>query len=195
MIKKIILFLLLLTSVGFTTLAQDTLEYEIVTKLFKVGDIDIIKENIPQTDSIHYKLETSISVWFYDIYYLMESVYFHDTLFNSFSYITVNGKINHYCKVQKQKSEYIVKNLEKTKHLKVKAVTSSITPLYFTMYSGPDSVFTEYTGRFRPFEKKNDTTFVLDPVKDPMKFIFSNNKIFKVITPNTFLDFYIQRKE
>jgi hypothetical protein len=192
MIKTVgLLILLTITSIVY---AQDTLEYEIVTKLFKVGDIDIVKEQISQTDSIHYKLETSITVWFSDIYYLMESVYFHDTLFYSFSYITVNGKTNHYCKAHKNNSEYIVKELDKTKHLKIGAITSSITPLYFKMYSGSDSIFTEYTGRFRPFEKKNDTTFVLDPVEEPMEFIFSNNKIFKVIIPNTFLDFYIQRK-
>ena len=75
-----------------------------------------------------------------------------------------------------------------------KAIFSSVTPYYFKTYSGPDSIFSEYSGRFRPFIKKNDSTYVLDP-QDPLEFTFDEKQITKIVVPNSIMSFYIELKK
>jgi hypothetical protein len=169
--------------------------YEIKTNLFKLGDLKITRTPDTKTNEIKYNLESSFELWsIYSIEYIMEATFVNDTLINSLASIKVNGKSRHFCKATKTGSKYTILNPEgKTTYIN-HAITSSITPLYFEEYEGPDSIYTEFSGSFCPFIRKNDFTYVLNPKEDPMEFIFNHGHLTKVIIPNAILDFYIELK-
>ncbi len=186
----IVLFFLIWINPVFS---QKTLNFEIKTKLFKLGDVKITQTEYKGADSIKYKLVAKLNVWaFYNIDYLMESVYENGVLTHSLTEIKVNGNMHHYTRTERFNTGYIVHSSEDGIFYQTYPITNSITPLYFAAYTGPDSVFSEYSGRYRPFVRKNDSTLVLDP-DDPMEFIFAHGAISRVVVPNTIMNFYIEK--
>jgi hypothetical protein len=176
-------------------MGQNTHTYEIKTSLFSLGQLNVTQTKHPKLNSITYKLESSLKVWsIYKIDYLMEALYSNDTLINSITSIKVNEKSHHLCTCVKTTAGYKIQTNKGYEKFITKPIIGSITPLYFNMYSGPDSIFTEYSGEFLPFVQKNCNTFILNP-SDPMEFIFNNKHITKVIIHHPIMDFFIELKE
>ncbi len=176
--------------VATQAMGQDSLTFEIKTKLFKLGDLNITKTTSQTGDTVNYKLKSTVLGYsFYTIDYLMESEFVSGVLKNSLSSIIVNGNPHHYCTTTQTKTGYVVHSLDgELTH--TQPITSGITPLYFGEKIVADSVFSEYSGRYRPFVIKNDSTYILDP-ESPMEFVFSKGKIKRIIVPNVIMDFYV----
>ncbi len=176
-------------------MGQDSLTFEIRTKLFKLGELNISKTTNPLSDTVNYSLRSTIVVYsFYTIDYLMETEFVLGVLVNSLSSIIVNNKPHHYCQTVQTDSGYVIYSLKKEEIFYTHAITSGITPLYFGEQIAADSIFSEYSGRYRTFIIKNDSTYILDP-NDPMEFFFCKNRIQKVIVHNPIMDFYIVLKK
>lgn len=173
-------------------MSQDTVTFNIKSSLFNLGKLTVTKTQYPNADSTKYKLESSFKIWsVYSIYYSMESVFDNHVLLRTKSQIKVNEKMHHFCTTQNTDTGYIVENLNGASVFYKGAIKHSITPFYFQNYSGPDSIYSEFSGQYRPFIKKNDSTYILDP-ENPLEFVFNMKQITKVIVPNTIMDFYIE---
>ena len=187
--------LLLLICISFSAMGQNSHTYEIKTALFSLGKLNVKQTKNAKLGSTTYKLETSLKLWsIYKIDYLMEALYINDTLINSITSIKVNERSQHYCTARKAEVGYKIQTNNGVEKIINKPITTSITPLYFNTYAGPDSIFTEYSGEFLPFVRKNSNSYILNP-NDPMEFIFNNNHITKVIIRNPILDFWIELKD
>lgn len=184
-----VLIILLFTATN--SIAQDTLIFDVKTKLFPLGELSVVKTKSPTSDTIYYNLKSSLSVFsFYDIDYIMDATFSSGVLFSSLSSITVNGKSNHLSRTTSTDSGYIVQTDSNEAFTHTLPITTGVTPLYFGESIESDSIFSEYSGRYRPFVKKNDSTYILDP-NNPMEFFFNEGKITKVVVPNAIMNFYI----
>jgi hypothetical protein len=106
------------------------------------------------------------------------------------SCILINGDTNHWVENIRKDSVYYVKSFDRKDSIMYSPITNSITPLYFRNYNGADSIYSEYSGDYKPFVRKDDSTIVLDP-ENPMYFILPKDNISKVVIPNSIMDFFI----
>lgn len=193
MMNKAICILIVTISFCINNMAQDTLIYEIKAGKVYLGDVVATQANF-NNDSVRYRFESYLKVFgFYNIHYLMESVFTDSILQRALCKIDVNDERHHFCITQKKPSGYTVTNAKNDSLYYKKPILSSVTPYYFNNYLGPDTIFSEFSGRYRAFVKQNDTTYILDP-DDPMEFYLNDKHIVKVTVPNTILDFHIELK-
>lgn len=192
---KAILIILVHLMLVFSLFSQDTLVYEIKAAQVKLGEVLATRTIFKNNDSIRYRFESKLKVFkFYNIHYLMESVYSDSLLKRTLSRIDVNEKNHHFCATTKTKQGYVVKNYSGRTFIHTNLIYTSVTPHYFKVYNGPDTIFSEFSGMYRIFKKTSDSTYVLNP-DDPMEFYFNKEQIVKVTIPNSILDFYIELKE
>lgn len=190
MIQKYFLFLVFLFVVGFA-FSQDTLTYEIKTNFFKLGNMHAVKMNDDKNMIEKYTLQSSFVLWsVYTINYNLETVFKHGILNSSKALITANNKTKHFCYVERKQDFYLRTLGVKTDTLKINAIKTGITQIYFEDYAGPDSIYSEFSGRFLPFQKIDSNEYLLG-VKDIQRFTFNNHSVEKVTIPNSILDFFI----
>jgi len=181
--------------IALPSFGQDTLKFEINTALMNFGELQVVKNREPAYNRVRYNLESKLKLWsVYNIHYFMGSVFENDILMQASSYIIVNGEYRHYAKTVFNGEVYQRMSLKDTVISYVEPIKSGVTCLYFNKVEYTDSIFSEYSGQYRRFIEENDSTYVLD-MDDPMKFIFANNRVSKVIIPNSILDFYIEKKK
>ncbi|HAZ03757.1 MAG: hypothetical protein A2W97_01965 [Bacteroidetes bacterium GWE2_40_63] len=170
---------------------QEVLYFDIETKLMHLGELKITRTVEATTKLIDYKLQTRFGLWsFYTIDYLLESKFNGPQMVFSQSFIKVNGEYRHSCRVNQTTNGYERETLEGKNLVPYPPVQNAITRLYFEDFKGKDSVFSEFSGSFKPFILKENGSYVLVD-KDPMEFYFANGRISKVVVPNPILDFYI----
>lgn len=176
-------------------LSQDSLVYEINAAQVKLGEVVASRKVFGNNDSVRYRFESHLKVFkFYNIHYLMESVYVDSLLRRTLSSINVNDKNHHYCTTIQTPNGYKVHTNEgEILHYK-HPIKASVTPYYFQNYSGADTLFSEYSGKYRAFIQTSDSTYMLHP-DDPMEFYFDEKHIVKVTVPNAILDFHIELKD
>lgn len=173
------------------TIAQDTLIFDVKTKLFPLGELCVVKNESTTSNTIFYNLKSNFRVFsFYDIDYFMDATFSSGVLCYSSSSITVNGKSHHHSRTTLIDSVYMVITDDEETFTHTLPITTGVTPLYFGEAIGSDSIYSEYSGRYRPFVKQNDSIYILDP-NNPMEFFFNEGKIIKVVVPNFIMDFYI----
>ena len=183
-----ILFLLFITT---NLVAQDTLMFDVKTKLFSLGKLNVIKTQSADSDTITYNLESTLTVFsFYNIDYTLNTTFLSGILCSSKCSIIVNGKYNHLCTTTLIDTIYLVQHNSDKPFTHCVPITSGVTPLYFGESIESDSIFSEYSGNYRPFIQENDSTYILDP-NNPMEFIFREGRINRVVVPNPIMDFYI----
>ena len=185
------ILLIIIQIIATSSVAQDTLKFDVKTKLFSLGELSVVKTISPTSDTIFYNLESNLRVFsFYDINYIMDATFSSGVLCSSVSSIIVNEKSHHISRTILTDSGYTVQTNNDKPFTHIQPITTGVTPLYFGESIESDSIFSEYSGRYRPFIKQNDSTYVLDP-NNPMEFFFYEGKITKVVVPNSIIDFYI----
>ncbi len=188
--KVILVFIILMFSLS-NIWGQEVLNFDIETKLMHLGELKVTRSVDPQTSLVNYRLETHMGLWsIYHIDYLLESKFSGDQMAYSLATIHVNNKAEHFCEVKKTENGYERKTLKGKNTSKMIPVKNAITRLYFEEFRGRDSIFSEFSGSFKPFVKKESSLYVLED-KYPMEFYFANGRILKVVVPNPILDFYI----
>lgn len=196
MAKRVVFFLVVLSlSIGISK-AQDTLWFDIKTRLFHVGDLEVVRNQFP--DSVQFALKTKVHFLpGYAIEYLMQSTFVGEELQQSQAYIQVNKHYYYYCQVTRDSNFYQVKTLDDSLNTKsYPTINSGITPLYFEFDPPDDSIFSEYCGSYKPFIKKNNFTYLLADKEHPMEFFAEDSRLVKVTVPNNIMDFFIVlRKE
>lgn len=190
---KVLLILTLVVFLNASLYSQDTLIFDIKAGNVTLGEVYATQKKF-KSDSICYRFESRLKVFkFYNIHYLMETVFLNDTLIRSLAKIDVNDKNHHFSETNLLDSVYksILQNGDTL--LYTQPILTSVTPCYFNNYNGPDTIFSEYSSMYRPFLKKNDSLYILHP-NDPMEFYFQNGHIVRVTVPNSILDFHIELK-
>ncbi|MGE4288524.1 MAG: hypothetical protein AB7E36_07540 [Salinivirgaceae bacterium] len=190
MSKCSLLFLTILFFVFSPCLAQDTLWFDIKTRLIYLGELQVVKKF--SNDTCHYYLTAQIPfLRKYVVEYHMESAFKENVLKYSLAYIKVNKRFYYYCQTQSLPKGYIINKLNEPDSYHQNDITTGITRLYFNAETIPDTVFSEFAGSLKPLVKKNAQTFVLSNGDRPMEFVIANEHVLKVIVPNNIMDFFI----
>lgn len=188
---KVLLISIFISFLATPLHSQDSLIYDIKAGSVKLGEV-VASQKQFKSDSIRYRFESSLKVFtFYKIHYLMEAVFKNDTLKRSLAKIDVNEKNHHFSETLLLDTIYRAILTNGDTSFYSNSILSSVIPYYFKDYTGPDTIFSEYSSQYRPFIKQNDSLYILHP-NDPMEFHFSNGHIIKVTVPNSILDFHIE---
>lgn len=188
--KRGLLFLLILVFVIGSGLAQDTLWFDIKTRLVYLGELRVVQKL--DSDTSHYYLNAQVPfLRKYVIEYHIESAFKEGVLQNSLAYIRVNKRFYHYCQVQLTQTGYKINRLNEPESTFQKTISNGITRLYFNAETVPDTIFSEFAGSLKPLVKRDAHTFVLANGDRPMEFVIHKGSVLKVIVPNNIMDFFI----
>ncbi|MGD9991742.1 MAG: hypothetical protein AB7S69_00465 [Salinivirgaceae bacterium] len=188
--KRSLLLSMFLLLIVWRSVAQDTLWFDIKTRLVHLGELRVVQKLADDTS--HYYLTARVPfLRKYIIEYHMESAFKEHVLQNSLAYIRVNKRYYHYCQVQRSDTAYVISKLNEPESNYKKAITNGITRLYFNAAIIPDTIFSEFAGSPKPLVKKDAHTFVLANGDRPMEFVIDNGHVLKVIVPNNIMDFFI----
>ncbi|PKP10759.1 MAG: hypothetical protein CVU09_05985 [Bacteroidetes bacterium HGW-Bacteroidetes-4] len=190
MSKNRLLFLTILFFTVSSGLAQDTLWFDIKSRLVYLGELQVVQK-MANYNSYYYLTAQVPFLRKYVVEYHMETAFKANVLINSLAYIKVNKRFYHYCQIQRTQMGYIIKKLNKPDLYYQKDITTGITRLYFNAETLPDTIFSEFDGSPKPLVKKDAQTFVLTNGDRPMEFVFDNGHVLKVIVPNNIMDFFI----
>jgi hypothetical protein len=186
MSRSRLLFLTILFFISSSGLAQDTLWFDIKTRLVYLGELQVVQKFA--NDTCHYYLTAQVPfLRKYVVEYHMETAFKENVLKNSLAYIKVNKRFYHFCQIQSKPKGYIIKKLNEPDSYYLKDITTGITRLYFNAETFPDTVFSEFAGSPKPLVKKDSQTFVLTNGD----FVIENGHVLKVIVPINIMDFFI----
>ena len=140
--QKIIFISLIILFIITNIVAQDTLIFNVKTKLFPLGELSVVKSKSITSDTIFYNLKSSLRVFsLYDIDYFMNATFLSGVLYSSSSSIVVNKKTHHICRTILKDSVYTVHADNDESFTHILPITTGVTPLYFGEDIESDSIF------------------------------------------------------